>query len=236
MEIFGNAFHLFLVQPLVNALAAIYFALPVKDLGAAIILFTVFSRVAFFPLTLKAMRAQKKLASLQPKIQELQKKLQHDREAQGRAILALYKEHRINPLASLMPILVQMPILIALYRVLLVEVKTGTFSGLYPFVPDPGTVSLVAFAGVLPLASASPALAVAAGLGQFVQSYLASAGMPKGTAANMGISMNVGFALFTVFIAWSLPAALTLYWAVMTVAAAAQQYAANKIIAASSTP
>ena len=230
MQLLGSLFHTLLIQPLVNVLAVIYFVLPVKDMGIAIILFTVLSRIAFFPLTLKAMRSQKALSKLQPQIKEIQKSLAHDREAQGRAIMQVYKENKVNPFSSLVPILIQLPILIALYRVLLVEVKTGTFNGLYPFMPDPGTVSLSAFAGVLSLASPSLVLAVIAGVGQFFQSYLASSGVPKGTAGNMGLGMNVGFAFFTLYIAKSLPAALTLYWAVMTLVLAAQQYIVNKML------
>jgi len=232
MSFIGPAFHVLLSQPLENLLALVYVLLPLRDLGLAIIVFTVIVRMVLFPLTVKALSGQRALAKLQPKIQELQKRLKHDREAQGREIMGLYREHNINPLMSLVPILVQLPILFALWKILLREVQDGAFGNIYGFLPDPGSVSLVAF-GFLDLSTPSPYLAVAAGLAQLVQSRLSMKDMVSG-GGEFGKMLSKQtlfiFPAITVVIAWNFPAAVALYWFVTTVISAGQHRLAQQMV------
>lgn len=230
MPLIGNFFHVVISQPLENLLALTYLALPIKDLGLAIVLFTVILRLILFPLTVKAMRAQRALAKLQPKVKEVQERFKKDREAQGREIMALYREHRVNPFASLLPILIQLPVLFALWRILLGDVREGSFGDLYSFLPDPGTLSLTSF-GLVNLAESFPALAIAAGAAQFLQSKLAmkDMGTQQGDFAKMFARQSLFvFPLITVVIAWQFPAALTLYWFVTTIVAAGQHWLAQR--------
>ncbi|OHA48722.1 MAG: hypothetical protein A2806_01185 [Candidatus Terrybacteria bacterium RIFCSPHIGHO2_01_FULL_48_17] len=232
MNVIGNAFHVFVSQPLENLLAGVYAVLPWQDLGLAIIIFTIIVRLALFPLTVKALAGQRALTKLQPKIQELQKRFKHDREAQGREIMSLYREHNINPFVSLMPVLAQLPILFALWRILLRDVHAGAFENLYGFIPDPGNVSLLAF-GFLDLSVPSPYLAVAAGLAQLVQSRMSikDTGQGGGDFAKMLSKQTLFvFPAITVVIAWKFPAALALYWFVTTVISAAQYRIAQKMV------
>ena len=106
--------NLLLVEPLMRGLRFL-----ADDLGlgaaAAIIIFTVLIRVVLLPLTLQQIRSQKAMQKLQPEIKALQKKYGNDREKVSQETMALYKEHGVNPAASCLPMLLQMPVLFALY-------------------------------------------------------------------------------------------------------------------------
>ena len=84
----------------------------------SIVSLTVVIRVALIPLFVKQIKSSRQMQLLQPKVRELQKKYGHDREKLGQETMKLYKEHNANPLASCLPLLLQMPIFLALFRVL----------------------------------------------------------------------------------------------------------------------
>ncbi len=86
--------------------------------GVAIILLTVLVRMVMFPLTLKSMRSMKKMQTLQPEMEALREKHKDDQQALSQATMQMYKERGINPLAGCFPMLLQMPVFIALYRML----------------------------------------------------------------------------------------------------------------------
>ena len=96
MSSIGNFFYLILYQPLFNVLVLLCKYLPWRDLGLAIIILTVLIKLALYPLGAKAIKSQKALALIQPKIKEIQEKFKSDKEAQGREMLALYKREKIN--------------------------------------------------------------------------------------------------------------------------------------------
>ncbi|HYP43998.1 MAG TPA: membrane protein insertase YidC [Propionibacteriaceae bacterium] len=84
----------------------------------SIVCLTVIIRVALIPLFVKQIKSSRAMQMLQPKVRELQKKYGHDREKLGQETMKLYKEHNANPLSSCLPLLLQMPIFLALFRVL----------------------------------------------------------------------------------------------------------------------
>ncbi len=86
--------------------------------GIAIIMLTVLVRMVMFPLTLKSMRSMKKMQTLQPEMEALREKHKDDQQALSQATMKMYKERGINPLAGCFPMLLQMPVFIALYRML----------------------------------------------------------------------------------------------------------------------
>src|SRR3989344_8447131 len=106
-------FNVILTYPLFNLLVALYNTIGLEDLGVAIIALTILIRLVLWPLSRRAIRAQRELQELQPKIKEVQNKYRADRERQAKELMALYKEHHINPFGGCLPILVQIPILIA---------------------------------------------------------------------------------------------------------------------------
>ena len=161
---------------------------------------------------------------LQPKLNEVREKHKHDKEAQAKAMMELYKEHKINPLSSCLPLLVQLPILIALYQVFS-KALNNNLSGLYNFVMHPANLD-PRFLNLLDLSKPSIVLGVIAGLAQFWQSKLM---MPKTTGQDttmraMQLQTTYVLPVISVVIAMKLPAGLPLYWIVTTLFAVAQQY------------
>lgn len=229
MELIVNIFDQVLYLPLLNALVWIYNIIPYHDLGIAIILLTVLIRFAFYPLSKKAIQSQKSMAKLQPKIKEIQKKFKN-KEEQAKQMMLLYKEHKINPAAGCLPILVQFPVLIALYRVFFTGLTLENMNNLYSFVQKPEMLNFM-FLGLIDLSQRSLILAFLAGFLQFIQSKMiipqTSAQQKSGSldfASLMGKQMTYFMPLITVFIAISLPAALPLYWIVITIFGIIQQH------------
>ncbi len=105
-----------LYQGLGWVLANLYAVVP--NLGICIILLTVIIMLALFPLTAKQAKSMLSMQRAQPKIKELQAKYKNDRQKLNEEMMAFYKENRINPLAGCLPLLIQMPIFIALFRFL----------------------------------------------------------------------------------------------------------------------
>ena len=106
----ANLFHLLLIDPLLALLVFLYTNITFHDLGVAIILLTLIIRLVLYPLFYKSLKQQAVLKRIQPHIQTLQAKHKDDREAQGKALMALYKEHGVNPLMSLALVFVQLPL------------------------------------------------------------------------------------------------------------------------------
>jgi YidC/Oxa1 family membrane protein insertase len=227
MSIFTLLYNEILYRPLFNGLIFLYNFIPGHDLGIAIVVLTIIVRGILYPLSQKAIKSQKEIQELQPKIKELQQKHKNDREAQGRALMELYKAHKVNPASGCLPMLIQLPILLALFSVFRTGLDPARLNGLYGFIANPGVINNI-FLGFLDLSQKNIYLAVLAGLAQFVQSKMMT---PKTTASGgsdfasvMSKQMLYFFPIFTVFIAATLPAGLALYWIAMTVFGVVQQY------------
>ena len=225
----SNFFHSILTQPLLNALIWLYNVTPGHDMGIAIIALTLLLRLALYPTFQKQLRAQKAMQKLQPKLDELKARHKDDKEAHTRATLELYKEHKVSPLSSCLPLLIQLPILIALYQVFLTGLRGSDLGPqLYPFVQNPGTIN-VNFLGLLDLAKPSYLFGILAGAFQFLQTKMMlppkSPGTQTDTTARiMNAQMTYFMPIITVIIAIRLPAGLSLYWVVTTLLAIAQQW------------
>jgi YidC/Oxa1 family membrane protein insertase len=232
MNLFISAFNTILYQPLFNALVLLYQYLPGRDFGIAVIVLTVLIRIVLYPLMVKSIKSQKILSELQPKIQEIQQKFKNDKEKQTKEMMALYQREKINPFGGCLPLLIQLPILIALYRVFWKGLQPEAMSHLYSFVPNPGLIDPT-FLGLINLAEASLVLAVIAGILQFFQSKML---MPKTKKVKQGggqmaqfsemmqKQMLYFFPIFTVFILWRLPSAIGLYWIITALFSIGQQY------------
>lgn len=220
-------FYELLLRPISNALVALYVFVPGGDFGIAIILLTGIIRLAFWPLQHKALHSQRAMQALQPQMEEVRKKYKGDQKKQSEAMMALYKEHKVNPASGCLPLLVQLPFLIAIFRVLNPTNGFGVeiLASLYPFLPSPESINPV-FLGLVDLSERSVVLAVLAGALQFVQSRMISSSAPAGGSgfgAMMNKQMLYFFPILTVFFALSFPAGLALYWVTTTVFAIAQQ-------------
>jgi len=233
MSIVTLLYNEILYRPLFNALIFLYNVIPGHDFGAAIIALTLAIRLALYPLNQKAIKSQKALQELQPKIKEIQQKYKNEKEKQGTALMGLYKTHKINPASGCLPFFIQFPILIALFSVFKSGLDPGKLDGLYSFVAHPGVVSNM-FLGLINLAEKNYFLAILAGALQFLQTKMM---MPKRPASQtpgpdfssmMNKQMLYFFPILTTFFAASLPAGLAVYWVAMTVFGIAQQYLAMK--------
>lgn len=230
MEFFIQAFNTILYQPLFNALVLLYQYLPGHDFGMAVIILTVMIRIILYPLMIKSIRSQKILSDLQPKIQEIQQKHKDDKEKQSKELMALYQREKINPFGGCLPLLIQLPILIALYRVFWKGLQPEAMSMLYNFVPNPGTIDPT-FLGFINLAEPSLIFAVLAGVTQFFQSKMLMTQKANGKGDQMGQFSNMMqkqmlyfFPVFTVLILLRLPSAIGLYWTITALFSIGQQY------------
>ena len=207
--------------PLFNLLILFYDLIPGHDFGLAIIAVTVLIRIILAPLSIKAQRSQRELNKLNPKIQELKEKYKNNQTEQGAAMMALYKEHGVNPIAGCLPLLIQIPILIVLYRVFIDGLNPASLSVLYSFIPNPGTIHST-FLGFVQIGSPNRLLAVTAGVLQFFQSRQSMAFMRAGGQLSKEMSalnnqMTYFMPIFIIIIGWNLSAGLILYWVTTTV-------------------
>ncbi len=227
-EFIVSLFDVALYRPLFNALILIYNYLPGHDFGLAIVVLTIIIKLILYPLSVMALHSQLAMQRLQPKLQEIQKKHKDDKEAQGRATLELYRDEKINPFGGLMLMILQFPILIALYRVFWRGLKPEELGLLYAFTANPLHINPVTM-GFLDLSQPNFWFAVLAGIMQFVQTKMLlpkkeKSGKEDDVAAMVQRNMVYLFPFITVIILLKLPAALGLYWIVSGIFSVAQQY------------
>lgn len=226
LHLLGIAYNDAIYRPILNLLVGLYNIFPGHDIGIVIILVTIVIRLILAPFTHKSLKGQRAMSALQPKLNELREKHKDDRVAQSQAMMDLYKEHNVSPFSSCLPLLIQLPILIALYQVFRTALK-GNLNGLYHFVMNPGVLN-PKFLHLIDLSQPNIIFAILAGLAQFWQSRMItkwqSAQSADPTAKILNAQMMYVLPLFSMFIAWRLPAGLPLYWIVTTLFAVAQQY------------
>ncbi|OPX87618.1 MAG: Membrane protein insertase YidC [Pelotomaculum sp. PtaB.Bin013] len=184
----------------------------IPNYGLAIILLTIIVKMALYPLTQKQMKSMVVMQRLQPKVKEIQEKWKNkDPKKMQQMIMDLYKENNASPMAGCLPLLVQLPILIALYR------------SLYRF--DFINQAHASFFWVQNLSDRDPyyILPVLAGITTFLQSKMTTS-MTDPTQRTMLYFMPV----FIVWISATVPAGLALYWVVFNVVGGIQQYFINK--------
>lgn len=233
-----------LFRPILNLLIWFYNVLPGNDLGLAIIVLTVLIKAILYPFTSAQLKQQKEMQELQPKIKEIRERLKNDKEAQAKELMELYKKEKVNPASSCLPLLIQLPVFIALYQALSLGLKAESLSMLYSFVPNPGTIHST-FLGIIDLAKPNYILAVLAAITQFFQSWLmfkkngpikrppadvreTQGAKDEDMSAMVNKQMMYMMPLITLFIGIKLPGGLTLYWFMMSFLTVLQQYIINK--------
>ena len=112
-------YHLFFFDPLYNALMLLFKVLPWADAGIIVIILTILVRSAIFPLSRKAVLTQVKMAEIGPELEAIKEKYKDKAEEQARRTLALYKEKGVNPFSGILVIIIQIPIILALYQIFL---------------------------------------------------------------------------------------------------------------------
>lgn len=226
-------YNLILYKPIFNFFVWLYNVLPGHDIGLVILIMTILIRLILYPLTNSSIKSQKALQDLQPKMDEVKKLYAKDQQKQAQALMELYKQNKVNPFSSCLPLLIQLPILIALYSVMrngLILPDVG--KDLYSFVYNPGQLNQISL-GFLNMAKSNIVLALLAGAAQFWQAKMLTQKRPPKNAgagakdedmmAMMNKQMLYMMPVMTVVIGATLPAGLTLYWLFSTVFTALQQ-------------
>ncbi|TSC73461.1 MAG: putative 60 kDa inner membrane insertion protein [Parcubacteria group bacterium Gr01-1014_70] len=224
MSFFTTIFNEIFFRPLLNALVFFTDILPFHDLGFAVIILTIVVRLILFPFTHHSIKAQTKMRTLEPEIARIRNEHKDNQEEQARRIMALYKQHGVNPLSGCVMLLIQLPLLIALYRVFLVGVgDVGVH--LYSFVSTPESLRTV-FLGTINLTEVSIFLAALSGLTQFIQMKLAIPTQAAPRIANaqkpdiarmMTAQMTYVMPGVIFIIGLQFPAAVSLYWTTMNI-------------------
>ncbi|MFA5942329.1 MAG: YidC/Oxa1 family membrane protein insertase [Candidatus Paceibacterota bacterium] len=225
-------FHTVFYNPIYNALVALVALVPGSDVGIAVVLLTIGIRLILLPFSLSAARTQRAMKALEPKIKELKDKHKGDKEKEALETLALYRESRVNPFASILTVFIQIPVLLALYWVFYYEpFSTINTALLYPFTPTPGTASLE-FLGLISVAGKSITLAVLAGLTQFLQAHMALRGTmsPAHSSAQgdfqkiMGMQLKYVFPFLIGIISYTTSGAVALYFITTNLAGSLQEW------------
>jgi len=187
--------------------------------GLSIILLTVLVRIALLPLTVKQTRAQIDLQRIQPKVKELQKKYQRDKEKLQQELMKLYAEHKVNPFGGCLPLLVQLPIFWALFQMLITNKDIAKVGFL--FIPSLGArpadygfgLGGVAYLVILALL--------------VITSYLPSRMLSNDPQQQ---TMMIIMSGLMAFIGWSLPGGVLLYWVTTNLLTIVQQYVQLKVV------
>jgi YidC/Oxa1 family membrane protein insertase len=239
---FSYIWHTVFFDPVYNGLVYFIDIIPGGDVGLAIIATVAVVKLILFPLSLKAIKTQKLMKELEPKLKAIKEQFKDKREEQAKAMMAVYKEAGMNPFASIALIFIQLPFVIALYLavssgggIALPEINTAI---LYTFVPEPVIVSMN-FLGQLDITGKSLALALLAGITQYITMYYAMPPLPPKVAGapadfkddfmrNMQLQMKYVMPIMIVFIAYTFSAAIALYFVVSNVVTLIQEIFVSK--------
>ena len=216
-------FRTLLFNPLYNILIVIVNLIPGGDIGLAIIILTILIKLLILPVYTSSIRTQVRMKEIEPKLKEIKQKYEKDLPEQSRRTMELYKENKINPFSSFLVLFIQLPIILALFWVFRDSLVVHP-DIIYSFITAPENINSQ-FLGLVDIsASQNIILAVLTGLTQFLQVQLTTPKQPKITtkekapslgndfARSMDIQIRYVMPLIIIFIAWQLPAAISLYW------------------------
>ena len=235
MEAFDFIWTEFIIRPMLNTLMVLY-SISFQQMGIAIILFTILVRLVTLPLTLKQIRQMRAMSLLQPKLKELQTRYAKDRARISQETMRAYKEAGVNPIGCLGPLVVQMPILIGLFRVLIQTLfakpddLVGLSEKLYSWIPlfpiyssaplDPGFLWL-------DLAEPDPTsvmIPIMVFVSTWVQQKMTMTPATDPRQQGNQTMMLWMMPLLIAFFSFTFPSGLSLYWIVSNIIGVAIQY------------
>ncbi len=209
-----------IAKPMLSALNFLYDF--IGNYGIAIILITILVKILFWPLAAKSYKSMKKMQKLQPQIAKLREKYKGDKQRMNQEIMQMYKTYKVNPMGGCLPMIVQIPVFIAFYKVLgaSIELRHAPFllwindlSAPDRLFPDLG----------IPYVGGIPVMTLLMGASMFIQQKMTpTTGDP--TQAKMMMLMPIVFT----FIFINFPSGLVLYWLVNNLLSIGQQYYTNK--------
>jgi YidC/Oxa1 family membrane protein insertase len=233
-----DIFNTFLVQPFFNALIYIYNFLPWADIGIATIILTFVIRIILFPLFHKSTKQQILMTKIQPELAKLQKEYKDNKEKLVKAQMELYKKYGASPFGGCLITLIQLPILLAVYRVFLNGFSAERLETLYSFVSKPEIINTF-FLGIFNLSEPNIWIAIlSAGL-QFISSKLivlpttkqkkdSQDSLVQKISGSLQKNMGLIAPVITFVILIRLPSILGIYWSATTLFSIIQQWIIQK--------
>jgi YidC/Oxa1 family membrane protein insertase len=213
-----------IAKPLLIAMNVIHDLIP--NYGIAIILLTIFIKLVFWPLGTKSYKSMNKMKKVQPLMMELREKFKNDKQKMNQEVMNLYKTYKVNPASGCLPMLVQMPIFFALYRMLYqaIELRHAPFFGWISDLSAPDR--LFHFDFTIPMMQAPagiPMLTLLMGASFLLQQKMTpTAGDP------MQAKMMMLMPIFMTVLFINFPAGLVLYMFVNNIISMGQQYYIQK--------
>ena len=213
-----------IAKPFLHLMITMYRFLP--NYGLAIILLTILVKLIFWPLGNKSYESMKEMKKIQPHIERIRHRYKDDRKKMNEEIMILYRSYKVNPLSGCLPMIIQIPVFIAFYRMLYQAIelrhapfilwikdlsapdRLGDFGFSIPFMDDPCGI---------------PFLTIVMGASMFIQQKMSP---PPGDPSQAKIMMLMPIFMTVIFI--NFPAGLVLYWLVNNVASILQQHYINK--------
>jgi len=234
----SNIFQTFFFRPLYNGLIFLFNTLPFFDAGVIVILFTILVKLALFPLSKKSVVAQMEMKSIEPDLVAIKEKYKTNKQEQARKTMELYKEKNINPFSSIFLILIQLPIVFALYFIFL---RSGlpeiNDSLLYSFISHPPSIKIM-FLGLIDISQKSYILAFLAGVSSFLQirysvppykkTDTSKRSFQSDLARSMNIQMRYFFPIIVFFISYNISGAIALYWVTSNLFTLGQEFWVRK--------
>lgn len=226
-------FNTLFYAPIYNVLVWLIDVIPSHDAGIALVIVTILVSILLFSVSKKAIKTQIGLKEIEPELKKIKETVK-DQSEQARQMLALYRKHGVNPFSMILLILIQFPVLIALYYMFFYGLPVIHTELLYSFVPNPSYVNMN-FLGIVDLAQTSIVLSIIAGVTQFIQAYIvgkrtktAPTGqkrtMQEEFAHSMQVQMKYVLPIIIGLISLGLPSALPLYWSVRNLFSAGQEW------------
>ncbi len=227
-------FNTLFYAPIYNVLVWFIDIIPSHDAGIALVLVTLLVSILLFSVSKKAIKTQIGLKEIEPEIKKIKENVK-DQAEQARQTMALYKKNKVNPFSMILLILIQFPVLIALYYMFFYGLPVIHTELLYSFVQNPPVVNMN-FLGIVDLSHKSIVLAICAGLTQFIQALIMSKrtataapqngqkrSMQEEFAHSMQVQMKYFLPVIIGLISMGLPSALPLYWSVRNLFSAGQE-------------
>ncbi len=227
----SSIYHALIYQPILNVLVLFYKTIAFYDFGLAIIFCTIFIRLILYPVFHKSAKHQLVMQKIQPKIEKIKALHKEDKEKQLKATMELYKEHGVNPMSGIFLLLVQLPVMIALYQIFFHKLTPQVLTSLYSFISPPANFN-TSFLGLINLEQSSILMVSLAAILQYFQGRMMLPKIEKGrelsTAESVGRQMVYMAPILTLLIFMRMPAAISLYWTVSVAFTIFQQTIINR--------
>lgn len=220
---FSFLYNAIIFRPLYNGLILLM-DVPGITAGLAVIIFTILVRLVLFPLSKKAIVTQVRMKEVEPELNRIRETLKNDKQAQALKTMALYKEKKISPFSSLLVLIIQLPIILALYSIF---IRSGlpivNAALLYNFVHVPFVN--MSFLGLSDIGQKSIIWALLAAIAQFLQLHFSLASVKQSPsqpgqnsqldmAQSMTRNMKYIFPVMVFFISYRISAVVAIYWTI----------------------